>query len=218
MNFCCHLPLPGEFSQSSARNSSSAALCFSTSMTSSVEQLQELFGSLTPEVDEELECLFNDNPDLAVKRLAELAAQKGIQASTDEIQEFLSQLPDPETTVSLDQFKSLRQSITPEVEQQITTLIMTDYEAGAEKIVEVASAQGVTIQLDEVDILLDQLNAESDDNEEEDVELDAVALTAVAGGRGKARKKKQTKRKLRHTWKHTKKSAKHVWKKTKSWF
>ena len=188
-------------------------------MTSSVEQLQGLFGSLTPEVDEELEGLFNDNPDLGIKRLAELAAQKGIQASTDEIQEFLSQLPDPETTVSLDQFKSLRQSITPEVEQEITTLIMTDYDAGAEKIVEVASAQGVTIQLDEVDILLDQLNAESDDNEDEDVELDAVALTAVAGGRGKvSRTKKQTKRSFKAAWKNTKRTGKYMYKTAKSWF
>ena len=187
-------------------------------MTSSVEQLQELFGSLTPEVDEELEGLFDDNPDLGVKRLAELAAQKDIQASTDEIQEFLSQLPDPETTVSLDQFKSLRQSITPEVEQEITTLIMTDYDAGAEKIVEVASAQGVTIELDEVDILLDQLNAESDDNEDEDVELDAVALTAVAGGRSKARRKKNTKRKAKRSWKAAKKSTRAGWNKVKSWF
>ena len=108
--------------------------------------------------------------------------------TTDDVNAFLDQVPDPETTVSLDQFKTLKQSISPEIEQEITGLILTDYDSGVDRIVEVASSKGVTIPLEEVDILLDQLEDEAEEDEDENIELDAVALTAVAGGRRKSRR------------------------------
>jgi len=82
----------------------------------------------------------------------------------------------------------LKQSISPEIEQEITGLILTDYDSGVDRIVEVASSKGVTISLEEVDILLDQLEDEAEENEDENIELDAVALTAVAGGKGASRR------------------------------
>ena len=171
------------------------------SMTSSTQQLKDCFDSLTPEIEKELAELFDSNPDQGVHRMVELAAGQGIQATIDDVNEFLSQLPDFETTVSLDQFKELRQSLTPEIEQEITGLIMTDYDAGVERIVEVASSKGVTIPVDEVEFLLDKLQDEEvDDNEDEDVELDAVALTAVAGGRRKARRASRSYKKARRTY------------------
>ena len=170
-------------------------------MTSSTQQLKDCFDSLTPEIEKELAELFDSNPDQGVNRMVELATGQGIQATIDDVNEFLSQLPDFETTVSLDQFKELRQSLTPEIEQQITGLIMTDYDAGVERIVEVASSKGVTIPVDEVEYLLDKLQDEEvEDNEDEDVELDAVALTAVAGGRRKARRARRSYRKARRTY------------------
>ena len=171
------------------------------SMTSSTQQLKDCFDSLTPEIEKELAELFDSNPDQGVNRMVEIATGQGIQATIDDVNEFLSQLPDFETTVSLDQFKELRQSLTPEIEQQITGLIMTDYDAGVERIVEVASSKGVTIPVDEVEFLLDKLQDEEvDDNEDEDVELDAVALTAVAGGRRKARRASRSYKKARRTY------------------
>ena len=171
------------------------------SMTSSTQQLKDCFDSLTPEIEKELAELFDSNPDQGVNRMVELATGQGIQATIDDVNEFLSQLPDFETTVSLDQFKELRQSLTPEIEQQITGLIMTDYDAGVERIIEVASSKGVTIPVDEVEYLLDKLQDEEvEDNEDEDVELDAVALTAVAGGRRKARRARKSYKKARRTY------------------
>ena len=170
-------------------------------MTSSTQQLKDCFDSLTPEIEKELAELFDSNPDQGVNRMVELATGQGIQATIDDVNEFLSQLPDFETTVSLDQFKELRQSLTPEIEQEITGLIMTDYDAGVERIVEVASSKGVTIPVDEVEYLLDKLQDEEvEDNEDEDVELDAVALTAVAGGRRKARRASRSYKKARRTY------------------
>ena len=171
------------------------------SMTSSTQQLKDCFDSLTPEIEKELAELFDSNPGQGVNRMVELAAGQGIQATIDDVNEFLSQLPDFETTVSLDQFKELRQSLTPEIEQEITGLIMTDYDAGVERIVEVASSKGVTIPVDEVEYLLDKLQDEEvEDNEDDDVELDAVALTAVAGGRRKARRASRSYKKARRTY------------------
>ena len=153
-----------------------------------MQHLKELFESLTPDQDEELADLFDSDEDLAVTRVVELAAAQGMQVTSDDVNAFLEQLPDPETSVSLDQFKTLKQSISPEIEQEITGLILTDYDSGVDRIVEVASSKGVTISLEEVDILLDQLEDEAEENEDENIELDAVALTAVAGGKGASRR------------------------------
>ena len=153
-----------------------------------MQHLKELFESLTPDQDEELADLFDSDEDLAVTRVVELAAAQGMQVTSDDVNAFLEQLPDPETSVSLDQFKTLKQSISPEIEQEITGLILTDYDSGVDQIVEVASSKGVTISLEEVDILLDQLEDEAEENEDENIELDAVALTAVAGGKGASRR------------------------------
>ena len=163
---------------------------FSLTMISSAsaKQLKDYLESLPPDTENQLSDLFERDSDLGVKRLVELAAQQDIQVTTDDVNTFLDQLPDPETSVSLDQFKTLKQSISPEIEQEITGLVLTDYDSGVDRIVEVASSKGVTISLEEVDILLDQLEDEAEENEDENIELDAVALTAVAGGKGASRR------------------------------
>ena len=54
-------------------------------------------------------------------------------------------------------------------------------EAGKQRMVEIAAAQGVRLTTEEVRGLLRQMDEES---EFDDIELDAVALAAVAGGGG----------------------------------
>ena len=53
-------------------------------------------------------------------------------------------------------------------------------DAALSRMVELAAAQGVTLTSDEVQGFLAQMD---DDEEFDDIELDAVALAAIAGGR-----------------------------------
>ena len=55
----------------------------------------------------------------------------------------------------------------------------SDREAGKQRMVEIAAAQGVTVTTEEVRGFLLQMDEEE---EFDDIELDAVALAAVAGG------------------------------------
>ncbi|WP_186582812.1 hypothetical protein [Synechococcus sp. MEDNS5] len=54
-----------------------------------------------------------------------------------------------------------------------------DPQASFQRMVEIAAEQGMTISVDEVQGFL---NAVDEDDEFDDIELDAVALTAIAGG------------------------------------
>ena len=54
-----------------------------------------------------------------------------------------------------------------------------DPEAGKQRMVEIAAGQGVTLTTEEVRGFLLQMD---DEEEFDDIELDAVALAAVAGG------------------------------------
>ena len=54
-----------------------------------------------------------------------------------------------------------------------------DPDASFQRMVEIAAAEGMTITVDEVK---DFLNAMDESDYFDDIELDAVALTAIAGG------------------------------------
>ena len=54
-----------------------------------------------------------------------------------------------------------------------------DPDASFQRMVEIAAAEGMTITVDEVK---DFLNAMDESDDFDDIELDAVALTAIAGG------------------------------------
>jgi len=58
-------------------------------------------------------------------------------------------------------------------------LFTSDPEASFERMVEIAAEKDVTLTVDEVKGFLKQMDEES---EFDDIELDAVALAAVAGG------------------------------------
>ena len=81
---------------------------------------------------------------------------------------------------SLNDFKALRASFPPDVQTELYSLFSQDPDAARQRMVELAAEKGVTLTLDQVRQFLQQMNEES---EFDDIELDAVALAAVAGGK-----------------------------------
>ena len=59
------------------------------------------------------------------------------------------------------------------------SLFTSDPEASFQRMVDIASEKGVTLTVDEVKGFLKQMDEE---DEFDDIELDAVALSAIAGG------------------------------------
>ena len=82
---------------------------------------------------------------------------------------------------TLDQFKTLRSSVAPELQQELFGLMASNPDAALSRMVELAAAQGITTSSDEVRGFL---RAMENEEEFDDIELDAVALTAISGGFG----------------------------------
>ena len=80
---------------------------------------------------------------------------------------------------TLDDFKALRASVPAEVQSELFRLFTSDPEASYKRMVEIASEKGVTLTVEEVKGFLKQMD---EDDEFDDIELDAVALAAIAGG------------------------------------
>ena len=148
----------------------------------------ELFDSLSTEQEERFSSLAEaEKYDEAIEFILGAAAEKGIETSAEQIIDFLSSEPEEEPAISVDQFKELRASISPEMEQEVKALMLSDADAGLDKIVEIAASKDIKLTADDAAFLLELSEADAaEDDEDENVELDAVALTAVAGGRGKA--------------------------------
>ena len=81
---------------------------------------------------------------------------------------------------TLEEFKALRKGVAPEVQKELLILFSSDPDAGKQHMVKIAAGQGVTLTTEEVRSFLLQMD---DEEEFDDIELDAVALAAVAGGR-----------------------------------
>ena len=87
---------------------------------------------------------------------------------------------------TLEQFKEVRVKVAPEVQQELFTLMTSNPDDAISRMVEIAAEKGLTVSKEEVKGFL----REMDDSEEfDDIELDAVALVAIAGGRGAFTKK-----------------------------
>jgi len=85
---------------------------------------------------------------------------------------------------TLNDFKALRASVPPELQTELYSLFSSDPEASFQRMVELAAEQGVTLTVDEVKGFLKQMDEE---DEFDDIELDPIALMAIAGGsRGRA--------------------------------
>ena len=85
---------------------------------------------------------------------------------------------------TLNDFKALRASVPAEIQKELYLLFTSDPEASFQRMVELAAEKGVTLTVDEVKGFLKQMDEEE---EFDDIELDAVALSAVAGGYGAGR-------------------------------
>ena len=80
---------------------------------------------------------------------------------------------------TLNDFKALRACVPAEVQTELYSLFTSDPEASFQRMVELAAEKGVTLTVNEVKGFLKQMDEEE---EFDDIELDAVALAAVAGG------------------------------------
>ena len=79
-------------------------------------------------------------------------------------------------------FKALRASVPTEVQKELYSLFSSNPDAARQQMVEFAAEKGVTLTVEQVRQFLQQMNEES---EFDDIELDAVALAAVAGGQNR---------------------------------
>ena len=80
---------------------------------------------------------------------------------------------------TLNDFKALRASVPAETQTELYSLFSSDPDAARQRMVELAAEKGVKLTVEQVRTFLQQMNEES---EFDDIELDAVALSAVAGG------------------------------------
>ena len=80
---------------------------------------------------------------------------------------------------TLHDFKALRASVSAEVQTELYSLFSSNPDAARQRMVELAAEQGVTLTAEQVREFLQQMDEEE---EFDDIELDAVSLAAVAGG------------------------------------
>ena len=82
---------------------------------------------------------------------------------------------------TLEEFKAMRDAVPMSVQGELFKLMTSDPDASIRRMVEIAAEKGMTVTSDEVRGFLRQMD---DDDEFDDIELDAVALAAIAGGGG----------------------------------
>ena len=80
---------------------------------------------------------------------------------------------------TLEQFKQIRSSVSPEVQAELYGLVIQDLDAAVERMIGIASENGVSFTADEVRSYLREMDAE---DEFDDIELDEATLAAVSGG------------------------------------
>ena len=81
---------------------------------------------------------------------------------------------------TLNDFKALRASVPADAQTELYSLFTSDPDAARQRMVELAAEKGVTLTVDQVREFLQKMD---DEDEFDDIELDAVALAAVAGGK-----------------------------------
>ena len=81
---------------------------------------------------------------------------------------------------TLNDFKALRASVPADVQSELYSLFASDPDAARQRMVELAGEQGVSLTVDQV---REFLSAMDDEEEFDDIELDAVALAAISGGK-----------------------------------
>ena len=82
--------------------------------------------------------------------------------------------------MALEKFKALRAGVAPEVQKELLIMFSSDPEAARQRMVELAAEKGMTLTTEEVRGFLRQMDEEE---EFDDIELDPIALMAIAGGK-----------------------------------
>ena len=80
---------------------------------------------------------------------------------------------------TLEQFKQVRASVSPEVQAELYGLVIQDLDAAVQKMIAIGAENNVSFTADEVKSYLKELDAE---DEFEDVTLNEATLAAVSGG------------------------------------
>ena len=82
---------------------------------------------------------------------------------------------------TIEQFKQVRASVSPEVQTELYGLLVQDLDAAVERMIDIGVESNVSFTADEVKSYLKELDEE---DEFDDVELNEAALAAVSGGQG----------------------------------
>ncbi len=80
---------------------------------------------------------------------------------------------------TIEQFKQVRASVSPEVQTELYGLLVQDLDAAIEKMIAIGAESNISFTADEVTSYLRELDEE---DEFDDVELNEAALAAVSGG------------------------------------
>ncbi len=80
---------------------------------------------------------------------------------------------------TIEQFKQVRASVSPEVQTELYGLLVEDLDAAVQKMIGIGAESNVSFTADEIKSYLRELDEE---DEFDDVELNEAALAAVAGG------------------------------------
>ena len=85
---------------------------------------------------------------------------------------------------TIEQFKQIRSSVSPEVQAELYGLVIQDLDAAVQRMIDIGNENNVSFTVDEVKSYLRELDEE---DEFDDVELNEAILEAVSGGqRGNA--------------------------------
>ncbi len=87
---------------------------------------------------------------------------------------------------TLEQFRQVRASVSPEVQTELYGLLVQDLDAAVQKMIAIGTESNVSFTADEVRSYLRELDEE---DEFDDVELNEAALAAVSGGARQGRRK-----------------------------
>jgi Ca2+-binding EF-hand superfamily protein len=80
---------------------------------------------------------------------------------------------------TLEQCKQVKTSVAAEVQSELFQLMSKDPDTAISRMIQIAEEKGVTLTAEEVKNFLKQMDG---DEEFDDIELDTIAHTAIAGG------------------------------------
>ena len=80
---------------------------------------------------------------------------------------------------TIEQFKQVRASVSPEVQTELYGLLVQDLDAAVQKIIAIGAESNVSFTDEEVKSYLRELDEE---DEFDDIQLDEATLAAVSGG------------------------------------